>query len=166
MCLIKYHWIAAEFFHAGRPGQIESIILHATEGHIGGDIPTLVGGDGRSVSVHWYVTKKGEYYHFVQDADIANHAGAVSEVRYNNAHSIGIEQEGIPQTEPWPSVQIQATANLVAFLFQKHGTLEIISHAKAAVPPGRKSDPEPYPWAEFNTMLAEAQKQTWEAMQV
>jgi len=166
MGTISYKWMAAKNFRTGRRRKLASIILHSTEGHRGGDIPTLVGGDGRQVSVHWYVENDGSYVHFVQDADTAFHAGAVFANEYSNDASIGIEQEHIDGKEPWPDVQIRATANLCALLQQKHGNLKIVSHKFVAIPPGRKSDPEPYPWQKFNAMLAEARKQTWTAQQV
>lgn len=166
MSELQYTWMPAKNFRAGRRRALSSIILHSTEGHRGGDIPTLVGGDGRQVSVHWYVQSDGKIIHFVQDSDTAFHAGAVVDPKYSNDGSVGIEQEHIDGKEPWPDIQLQTVANLVAFLFQKHGPLEIISHKLAAFPPGRKSDPEPYPWQKFNALLAEARKQTWTVKQV
>jgi len=163
--IIRYHWIPAKYF-SKRTGPIQSIILHATEGTKAGDIPTLVGGDGRKVSVHWYVTREGDFYHFVQDADIANHAGAVNQDAASNAHSIGIEQEYRAGVDTWTNVQIQSCANLVAFLMQKHGGLKIFSHAEVAAPKGRKSDPENYPWNKFHALLQESQIRTWSAEQI
>lgn len=160
--VIRYHWIAAKHFTLWRVRPIEGILLHATEGHEAGDVQTLVGGDGRKVSVHWYVTKTGKIYHFVQDADTANHAGAVNDARFSNAGSIGIEQENIGGND-WSGLQIEAVANLVAFLMQKHGELPIAYHKDVAVPKGRKSDPQHYPRVQFDARLAEARKLTWTA---
>jgi len=162
--VISYIWKPARNFRKGRRRPIASLILHSTEGHKSGDIPTLIGGDGRQVSVHWYVTKTGEVWHFVQDVDTAFHAGAVVSPKYSNDASLGIEQEHIDGKEPWPDVQLQTVANLVAFLLQKHGELEIVSHAKAA--PGRKHDPEPYEWKKFHSYLEEAEKVMWSAVQI
>lgn len=166
MSVINYIWKPAKNFRTGRRRALATIILHSTEGHKGGDLPTLIGGDGRQVSVHWYVTKDGGIYHFVQDADTAFHAGAVVAPKYSNDASIGIEQEHIDGQEPWPDLQLRTVANLVAFLKQKHGDLAITSHKVAAAPPGRKSDPEPYPWATFNAYVAAAMKLTWTAQTV
>lgn len=163
--VIKYHWMPAKFF-GNRPGPIKSIILHATEGTKASDIPTLVGGDGRKVSVHWYITREGDFLHFVQDSDSANHAGRVSNDDASNAHSIGIEQEYRAGIDNWTDTQVMACANLVAFLFQKHGQLEIFSHAEVAAPAGRKSDPENFPWAKFHIWLSDAKKVTWSAEQI
>lgn len=161
--VIRYNWITAKHFGKGRSKPIRSIILHATEGHKAGDLETLVGGDGRKVSVHWYVTKTGEYYHFVQDADTANHVGQVFDAKFSNSCSIGIEQEHVDNEEDWPDVQVTATANLCAFLRQKHGTLEIAYHKDVAKPHGRKSDPQGFPLDRFHEIMNEAMSHAWTA---
>lgn len=163
--IIRYHWIAAKYF-GKRNGPIQSIILHATEGTKAGDIPTLVDGDGRKVSVHWYITRDGEVYHFVQDADKANHVGPALRNDASNAHSIGIEQEYRSGVDHWTDAQVQMCANLCAFLMQRHGDLAIFSHADVAAPKGRKTDPEKYPWDEFHAWLVEAKTKTWEVEQI
>lgn len=164
--VIRYHWIEAKHYTKGRKRPIQSILLHATEGHRTGDIQTLVGGDGRKVSVHWYVCKNGDIYHFVQDADTANHAGSTFDAKFSNASSIGIEQEHIDNQEAWTDTQVQAVANLVAFIMQKHGELEIAYHRDVAKPHGRKTDPQGFPLQKFSVLLAEAEKKTWSAEQI
>lgn len=163
--VIRYHWIAAKY-HSPRTGVIESIVLHATEGTKAGDIPTLVGGDGRKVSVHWYITRDGEVYHFVQDNAVANHVGRALRNDASNAHSIGIEQEYRSGIDHWTDIQVQMCANLVAFLLQKHGQLAIFAHAGVAAPKGRKIDPENYPWNKFHSLLAAAKLKIWEAAEI
>lgn len=155
-------------YKSGRSGQeIKSIILHSTCGTKQGDIATLTGHTDRQVSVHWYVTKTGEIYHFVADQDSAYHAGAVTLPRYSNSASIGIEQEHLDQTdEAWPDVQIQTVARLVAALKQKHGAaLEVQSHAAVAFPAGRKTDPHNYPWDKFSAYEKEAAEIAWALVQ-
>lgn len=159
----NYIWKPALHFRAGRPHGIESIIMHSTEGRESGDLATLVGGDGRSVSVHWYVTRAGKVYHMVQDGNIANHAGNTVKVAYSNERSIGIEQEHFDGREDWPEAQLDAVAKLLAFLQQKHGMLPIVSHKVAAAPPGRKSDPEPYPWEVVRKKVVENMSTHWSA---
>lgn len=158
--VIKYHWMPSKY-HRSRTMSVASIVLHSTDGSKSGDLQTLQTGDGRQISVHWYVTKAGEYYHFVQDGDVANHAGTTIAARYSNARSIGIEQEHIDGKETWPDALIQATVNLCAFLRQQYPGIEITSHAHAASPPGRKVDPEGYPWDKFNAMLEHAVTIHW-----
>lgn len=166
-CVIEYVWREAEHYTVGRGGaSIASIILHATEGHEAGDLETLIGGGGRSVSVHWYVTRTGKVYHMVDDANTANHAGVVIARAYSNSQSVGIETEHV-NTQDYPPVQVQTVANLCAFLRQKHGRgLAIKSHAQVASPPGRKTDPAQFPWDEFSHMVSTAMFTTWSAVQV
>lgn len=163
---LPYIWLAAQHFRHGRPGKPQSIILHATEGHKDSDLQTLVTGDGRNVSVHWYVLRDGTIYHMVQDGDIANHAGAVMQTKYSNSFSLGIEQEHIAGEDDWPDIQVQTTARICAFLQQQYGPIEITSHAHAAAPSGRKTDPEGYPWTTFYAALETAKQTTWSASQV
>lgn len=153
---IPYIWLPCKdgYFTPGRKG-FKSIILHSTEGSKQGDIATLTGQTDRKVSVNWYLLRDGTTYHFVVDSDTAYHAGAVISPKYSNAYSLGIEQEH-RQGQDWPDVQVRACARLCAALMQKHGVMEITTHAHAAAPPGRKSDPAGYPMPQFLAYLSEA----------
>ncbi len=162
----NYTWRPAQFFNAGRPQGIKSILLHSTEGREAGDLQTLIGGDGRKVSVHWYITRSGKIYHMVQDGDRANHAGATNMARYGNSQSIGIEHEHFDSREDWPAAQIEASAQLLTFLMQKHGELAIAFHKDVAVPPGRKSDPVGYPLATVKQRMATLKAFHWSAVAV
>lgn len=166
MATIRYIWKSAKNFRAGRRRKLASIIIHSTEGHLAGDLPTLIGGDSRKISVHWYVTRSGTIYHMVADADTAFHAGNTVSAQYSNDASIGIEQEHISGKDDWGDLQLRTVASLVAFLRQKHGSLEIVSHAKAAAPPGRKTDPIAYPWDKFHVLVLDALKLSWAAEQM
>jgi AmpD protein len=159
--IIKYKFKQATGYVKGRaPWKIKSIILHSTDGHKEGDIATLT---GTRVSVHWYVTKTGEVFHFVDNADTAWHAGVVNDLIYSNKASIGIEQEHIDGAEEWPDCQVLTTARICAALMQKYHIMQkyIRSHADIAYPRGRKVDPESYPWDKFNKYLEEALKTPW-----
>jgi N-acetyl-anhydromuramyl-L-alanine amidase AmpD len=168
--ILSYHYKQAKKFTIGRVNTIQSIILHSTDGREQGDIETLT---GPKVSVHWYVTRTGKIYHFVDNTDTAFHAGRVSSTKYSNAASLGIEQEhfdpdpqaGHPNNENWPDAQIEASANVCAFLCQRYNltVADIFSHAHVAAPAGRKQDPFGYPWASFKTKLATAMLSTWVA---
>jgi N-acetyl-anhydromuramyl-L-alanine amidase AmpD len=77
------------------------------------------------VSAHYGIGKSGEVHQYVQDKDIAYHAGIPypctwvnqSKNRYPgtnpNSYSIGIENEG-KILDIWPTEQIQALAALIA----------------------------------------------------
>lgn len=145
---LNYKWVPAHssVFRARREGAtVESLILHSTDGRCGGDIATLTGEDTdngtHTVSVHWYVTRTGDIYHFVADDDCAFHAGAVNAQKYDNDHSIGIEHEHFDGQEDWPDAQIQASALVGAFLLQQYPDIEVTHHATVAFPAGRKVDP-------------------------
>ena len=163
---INYTYQQAHSYRTGRHQSIQSIILHSTDGREEGDIATLT---GQTVSVHWYITRTGKIYHFVQDKDTAYHAGHTSKPKWSNDASIGIEQEhfdpgashAFPNGEDWPDVQIQVAANLVAALMQRHGILDIQSHAAVAFPHGRKQDPHDYPWDKFSRLVHQAMDVEW-----
>lgn len=171
---IPYLWRPARegSYNHGRNLPIQSIILHSSCGHKAGDLPTLEGHDASHlVSAHWYVDKQGVYYHLVQNKDTAWHVGAVSEPRWSNSASIGIEQEHLDGElladgtvtggEPWPDVQVQATARLCVALEQRLGHLAITHHSIVAVPHGRKTDPVGFPSEVFWAAWAEATRKTW-----
>jgi len=159
--IIKYKYIQARSYRKFIGNRtIKSIILHSTDGHEQGDVVTLTQGE---VSVHWYVTKDGRYYHFVQDNDVAWHAGGVDIEDHSNTYSIGIEQEHMDGEENWPDIQIKAAARLVAFLHQHHNlgqSIPTLSHASVARPRGRKEDPLNYPWPLFSEYVAEFYDET------
>lgn len=163
MGTISYIWrpAKAKAFKQGRGGHaIQSIILHSSCGHKAGDLQTLTGNDAtHMVSAHWYVDKGGTIYHLVDNASTAYHAGVVTDVRYSNACSLGVEQEHMDGQEAWPDAQVQATARLCLALIQRYGSIEIAHHADVASPAGRKTDPVAFPskvfWAEYHRAAAE-----------
>lgn len=163
--VIAYTWKEARdgYYTPGRIYPIRAIILHSTDGHEAGDVAVLSGETDRKVSVHWYVTKDGRYYHFVSDADTAYHAGKVDDDKqHGNAATLGIEQEHIDGQEEWPDALVQATSRLVAALRQKHGiSLPVLAHASVARPGGRKKDPKSFPWVNLHTYVEQAMKRTW-----
>lgn len=152
----------AHAFKRGRTMKIKSIIVHSSDGRKAGDIATLTGNE---VSSHWYVTRAGEVFHFVDDEDTAFHAGRVRDPMFSNSASVGIEQEHFDpdekkhrKGEDWPDVQIQTVANICAFLFQKHTLSKgaIKSHAEVAFPKNRKVDPVDYPFDKLFKLIDEA----------
>ncbi|GAB4015264.1 hypothetical protein GCM10028808_40090 [Spirosoma migulaei] len=152
---------------------IQSIVIHSTDGRKTGDIETLT---GNKVSVHWYVTRKGEIFHFVNNADTAFHVGTFRDAKFSNSASLGIEQEhfdpdpenGRPKNEDWPVIQIQTVANLCALLFQMHSLSKSVikSHAEAAAPKGRKQDPFGYPLEKLFQLIDSAMNDQWVAVNI
>ena len=137
----------------GGDGQVHGIILHASDGDEKSGIQTLTGHDpDHQVSAHYFVTKDGRIYNFVNDSDTAFQAGKTygPRAQYNNASTIGIEQEHVDGKEAWAlRRQVAATAKLVAYLKGKYNLSDddIMGHSDVA--PGRKIDPYNYPWKGF-----------------
>lgn len=87
-------------------GETRGIVIHWTEGHEAGNVPTL---DGPVVDCHFYVTKAGRVFQFLDPSSQAWHAR-----RTANATCLGIEHEGFG--EAWTEVQLDASAKLAAWL--------------------------------------------------
>lgn len=157
---IVYKFIAAKYQRPRKiDSKIQSIILHSTDGREIGDVETFTTGGGKGVSIHWYVTREGKVYHFVQDLDCAYHAGLVLSQSNNNDSSIGIEQEHFDdEDEDWPDVQVREVAKLVVYLRSKFGEIPVFSHAAIAKPHGRKQDPKNYPWDKLRDYVKEISK--------
>ena len=136
----------------GGDGQVHGIILHASDGDEKSGINTLTGHDpDHQVSAHYFVTKDGRIYNFVNDSDTAFQAGQTwgPHAQYNNASTIGIEQEHVDGKEAWAPAQVAATAKLVAYLKAKYNLSDDDIMGHSAVAPGRKIDPYNYPWKGF-----------------
>jgi hypothetical protein len=82
------------------------VCIHWTAGREPGDVATL---DGPNVDCHFYVTKAGEVYQFLDPWSVAWHAYPTA-----NATCIGIEHEG--SGEAWTEEQFAATVALNAWL--------------------------------------------------
>lgn len=143
---------------------VRSILVHHTAGASTGDYPSLtVVRDGRtdlpgplsqlglSRTGKWYVIAAGKSYH----------AGAtIDDSIYGNSYSIGIEGEatGLPATNEghayWPEIQYQSYVRGVRALQKAYGipTSRVLGHREAAVPAGRKPDPN-FSMAEFRSLL-------------
>jgi N-acetyl-anhydromuramyl-L-alanine amidase AmpD len=155
---LPYIWRPAQAFKSGRPGPIASVILHSSDGREEGDLATLT---GPRVSAHYYVTRRGVLYHLVMDRDTAYHVGAADRPEHSNGSTIGIEQEHIDGQDDWPDTQLTTVARLVCALRSRYGFLPVLSHAAVAVPPGRKVDPQGYPWAWLSAAVAAEAGQWW-----
>ena len=121
---------------------IQSIMCHHTAGPKTGDRPSFnVVKNGRAGlpgplsqlflarSGVWVCVSNGQAWH----------AGAVSESRYNNQHSIGIEAEATG-LDAWPADQYWSYARGCNALANYYRCV-ITSHKEACSPKGRKPDP-------------------------
>lgn len=75
-----------------------------------------------------------------------------------NKFSVGVELEHVAGQD-WPEFQVGAVAELVAWLGEQFPLTvapgRVLSHFAVAVPKGRKTDPERFPWSEFGGLVAE-----------
>jgi hypothetical protein len=142
----------------------KGILIHHTAGPATGDMPSLkVVRDGRpdlagplsqlglGRNGTWYIIAAGRAYH----------AGAtIDDSIYGNSNAIGIEAEGtgIPSTNTghayWPEVQYQSYIKGVKALQAAYAipTSRVKGHKEAAVPLGRKPDPN-FSMDEFRAAL-------------
>lgn len=104
------------------------------------------------VSAHYLIGKTAQdgVVQFLDDSLRAWHAGPAT-IPYLNSKSIGIEMH-VSLGERPTAYQIDALTQLVAGLMYKHKITAnfIETHRAAAVPPGRKSDPEGFDQIAFN----------------
>lgn len=129
----------------GALSTIQSIMAHHTAGGPKGDHPSLGvvtnGRPGLSGPLsQLFLSRNGTVY--VVAGGRAYHAGKVSSSRYSNSHSIGIEAEATG-VDKWPDKQIEAYAKLCKALIKefKLPVSRVVGHKEAAVPRGRKIDP-------------------------
>jgi len=145
---------------SNRHGIIRFVIEHDTAGTYPGDLNWLT-SKASLVSSDFYIRRDGQIWQLNPDPLQYKtwHAGISSYRSYSNLneYALGIEMEHASQASNWPDVQIAACTQLTAWLveeFQLDMTLEpIVSHARVAMPPGRKSDPRGFPWPDFMTRV-------------
>ncbi len=161
---IEYTFIQAKSYQTGRSRSVQNIILHGSDAVEEEDLQRLTKGMN---SVHWYVTRDGRYYQFVDNGDTAIHVGRAASTLYSNAATIGVEHEHCVGDD-WPDDQIKASANLCAYICNRYGLTEsnILTHEFVAEPRGRVSDPENFPRKKFFAQLNMARKSTWIAKSV
>ena len=132
----------------GQMVKAESVMCHHTAGPRSGNFPSL------NVVTHGHSTLPGPLCNYglgrdgtiyVVAAGRANHAGRVAKTMWSNTHSIGIEAENTGTGETWSDAQLDAYVRLCAELckeFKWPVTRDrVVGHKEAAVPRGRKIDP-------------------------
>jgi len=148
----------------GVMNSVKGILIHHTAGPATGDFPSLaVVRDGTSSLAGplaqlglgrtgtWFVIAAGRCYHA---------GNTIDDSFYGNGNAIGIEAEGtgLPATDSghanWPEVQYQSYVKGVKALQKAYGvpTNRVIGHKEAAVPKGRKIDPN-FSMDEFRSKL-------------
>jgi N-acetyl-anhydromuramyl-L-alanine amidase AmpD len=130
-------------------GDVDYIVLHRTEGHLAGDIATLVSGGGRSVSIHFLISRGGKVYRMLPMNVGANHAGFGHHrlaAKYGNAnqHAFGIELSGMGN-ESYTEAQLMALDDVIRYIDDYLGSNKPIT-THAAIDPDRKSDPLDFKW--------------------
>ena len=128
------------------------IVLHHTGGSLVGDLTTLT-SKAAKVSADFLISQSGQIYKLNPQLSeyVTWHAG-VSEYKGRkncNGFSFGIEMTH-RVGDVWSDSQVRACADLCRWLREKFGNLDITSHAEVALPKGRKTDPENFPWVRFS----------------
>ena len=119
--------------------------------------PYYQGIRGLEVSAHFFVTRLGEVWQFVDCDARAWHAGASSwrgKDRCND-DSIGIELEGL-EGLPFEPAQYAALENLCEAIAARYPVAHLAGHEHIA--PGRKRDPGPgFDWPRLRGLLSRHQ---------
>lgn len=118
--------------------------------------PYYQGIRGLEVSAHFFITREGRIWQFVDCGQRAWHAGASSwrGRSHCNDDSIGIELEGL-EGLTFESAQYAALAQLCAALAAHYPIRHVAGHEHIA--PGRKLDPGPgFDWQRLRGALSAA----------
>ncbi|MBK9714450.1 MAG: N-acetylmuramoyl-L-alanine amidase [Kouleothrix sp.] len=136
---------------------IAMLVVHATAGSLRGALAWLTNAAAR-VSAHYLIDKQGQVYQLVPDELAAWHAGRAGwrgETAINEI-SLGIELENANDgRDPYPAGQVDALLRLARDKVARYqiAPAMVVRHRDVAQPPGRKSDPAGFPWAEFIRQL-------------
>jgi hypothetical protein len=128
---ILEHWASPNY--EARNGQIESIILHTTEGTGQSAINTFT-NEKSEVSAHYLVMENGTIQNFVDDSNAAWHC------RGHNNRSIGIEFAG-KYNQPLDEKQIKSGQALIRYLCGQYGLSKEDLYPHSELDPGRRTDP-------------------------
>jgi len=158
---VGYTVIPSPNFNSRPPGVVVNcIILHATAQPLFADTIKRFEDPTTKVSAHFVVDRDGAVVQMVPLTERAWHAG-VSEldgVPGVNDYSIGIEMTNDNDgKDPYPDAQYKAVAEIIRRC-REHYTIpdsRIVSHAKVALPPGRKTDPKGFDFAKVLKLASE-----------
>lgn len=128
------------------------IVIHTTNGHKNSSFENEVRYllNSPNVSAHYIVSKDIRVVEMLPIELRAWHVGVVSEPRYNNNNTIGIELHYTP-AEPIDQEQKDNARSLVRHIMMngKYKITDIVMHRTVARPIGRKKDPSNFTDAEF-----------------
>lgn len=125
---------------------VNCVVLHATAGPDAQQDLNWLCNKASKASSHALIDRDATVYSLVDVNKKAWHAGVSS---FNgqpnvNDYSIGIELANDNEGEPYPEAQLAVCAALVANYIKKFPAISIdriTTHAKVAIPVGRKTDP-------------------------
>jgi N-acetylmuramoyl-L-alanine amidase len=124
---------------------IDAIVLHADAGKSEqGTISWMLDPESK-VSYHYFISRQGDVYRFVDESAKAWHAGkSIFQGRPDcNAYSIGVAFANDQKGELFGTTQIDAGVALVARIARGRSIPASRITTHAAIAPGRKSDPGP-----------------------
>lgn len=143
----------------------EGILLHHTGSrNEDGDYQWLSRYHDDPVSIHQLVKRDGTIVQIVPDTRVAWHAGESSWKGRGecNSYMIGIEICNAGDgTEAYTDAQYEAVARTVAYKCALYGIGDdwVTSHARVALPVGRKTDPLGWDWARMWQRIDEIRSQ-------
>lgn len=131
---------------------VDCLVIHADAGKTDQGTVSWILNPDSEVSYHYFISRIGDVYRFVDESMKAWHAGVSSFLGRPdcNTYSIGVAFANDQKGEAFTGAQIDAGVALVARIARARGipTSRITTHA--AIAPGRKVDPGPlFPWSEF-----------------
>ncbi len=133
------------------------IVLHTTGGPSAESALSWFDQTKSGVSSHVVIDKDGTVYRVVPDDRVAWHAGVSKFDGHTDVNkiSLGVEMVGL-NVQTYPPAQLQACAQWCAEKCKFYGIAldHIVGHKDVALPVGRKSDPENFPWDTWRPMLA------------
>jgi N-acetylmuramoyl-L-alanine amidase len=136
---------AAEANYGPRPAHIpiDCVVLHATAGGLSATLGWFANPASR-VSAHYVVSKRGRVYQCVLEDRAAYHAGRSEYAGRSNYNRFSIGVEIVNQNDgqdPYPTEQLQALAELLAYLAAKYRIRPewVVTHAQIST--AGKTDP-------------------------
>lgn len=141
--------------HYDRDTTVNYLVLHSDESpNYRITRSTLI---HRGNSYHFYITRTGKVIQLLDTKYEGGHAGlSYWKKHYDmNKYSIGICLQDM-KTNYYTKEQYKSLTKLVVYLqhlYPDSTSQEILTHAKIALPRGRKSDPKGFNWETFNKQL-------------